>query len=126
MHLPHQAVLLTAPLPGVPLGEYLAGCEACESRRAVMAAAGDVLARLYSAGLSWPDLRAKHVFVADDGTIGLLDLERLRACRRAAPPPAAAGQVRRFCRELKDAGASDEDLASLLAPLEHKRLEVRG
>jgi len=120
--LAHQGVLLMTVLAGVSLAEYLSAPARGESRRRVMAAAGGTLARLYEAGLCWPDLRAKHVFVSAEGRIGLLDLERLHPSRDAGRCMDAL--VGRFCLELRECGATDEDLADLLAALGRDRSSV--
>jgi len=114
----HQGVLLTAAVGGEPLAAYLQRDEPPAARRAVLAEVGRTVAKLYQAGLSWPDLLSKHVFIGTDGRIGLIDLERLTpvgdALREQIPQ-----QARQFCRSLRARGATDDDLTALLAGIAH-------
>ncbi len=113
--LPWRGVLAMTPLAGGPLDAYLAGGPPADERRAVFQAVGRTLRRVYAAGLAWPDLRAKHVYVADGPAIGLLDLERLgRGGRRLVR------QVRGFCRELQQAGASEQERQAFLGALDRR------
>jgi len=81
--LPWQAVIVSTCLPGRPLDEYLASGIDPAGRRATLAAVGSVIAKLYEAGLSWPDLLPKHVFISPQREVGLIDLERMHPCRSA-------------------------------------------
>ena len=109
---PWQGVLVMDRLAGVPLNAWLAAGPEAPRRRAVLGDVGRTIAALYRGGFSWPDLRVKHIFVDEDGRIGLLDLERLRPCRWAVRRW-LPGHVRRLCRALRDAGADEGDLAAL-------------
>lgn len=110
--LPWRAAMLTTCLPGVPLNEYLAARAPGRNRRTVLEAVGCALAKLYRAGLSWPDLVPRHIHVGRDARVGMLDLERLRP-RRNAMRRCMPRQVGRFCRMLRDDGVAEEDLAAL-------------
>jgi len=110
--LPHRGVLAMTELSGGRVDDYLDARPPAEQRRAVLAAVGRTLRTLYGAGLSWPDLRVKHVYVDPPGKVGLLDLERLEP--RSDAPRRMPRQVRRFCRELREHGADDGDTDALL------------
>lgn len=113
--LPWRGVLAMTVVSGVVLNEYLASADGAE-RTAAMLAVGRTLRTLYESGLSWPDLRVKHVYVDDGLSVGLLDLERLDTCRNAWGRRTAR-QVECFCAELRDAGAEEGDLAAMLGAL---------
>jgi hypothetical protein len=112
--LPVRGVIVLGPLAGQTLGEYLQGTIDASVRRATLVEVGRALAALRNAGLYWPDVRAKHVYVDDAGGIGLLDLERLdratiRTTRRWPR------QLDRLCKELAEAAALEsDDLAALI------------
>lgn len=74
--LPHQGVFVSLPLAGIPLEEFLAAAPA-DTAAGAMRNLAAALSRISAAGLCWPDLHLRHVHVLDDGTIGLLDLERV-------------------------------------------------
>ena len=119
--LPTQAVIVSTRLPGRRLDHCLAADDAQPGRREVLTAVGSALARLYEAGLSWPDLVPKHVYVSDDGGVGVLDLARVRRCRNALVRCMPA-QVRRFCHRLRQHGAAEADLDVLLQAMGYEDL----
>jgi len=110
--LPWRGVLAMTLLPGVALFRHLPSAGRAE-RAAALEATGRTLRRLYEAGLNWPDLRVKHVFIDDGPSVGLLDLERLDACRNARGRRATR-HLDRFCAELRDAGADEGEVAAML------------
>ena len=116
--LPHQGVLVTAPLAGVELDDWLVAEEDASRRTRVLAEVGQAVAKLYRAGWSWPDLVPRHIFLTPGGEqIGMLDLERLDrpvgGLRRLLRQ-----QVGRFVGMLRrDAGLTGEQAEALLAPL---------
>ena len=79
--------------------------------------AGAAARKLYEAGLSWPDLLPKHLFLAD-GAAGVLDLARMRHTRRALKR-FMPRQVGRFCAKLRACGADAGDVAAFLEGLGH-------
>ena len=110
--LAHQGFLMTLPLAGQSLEELYKSGPSMTERAAVLSAMCDAIARIEQAGLCWPDLRPRHVFVDGPGTIGLLDLERLAPqsrhnCRRVVRCWGL------FVKELKAAGAGKEDFVLL-------------
>lgn len=109
---PHQGVLLLTELPGEPMDIWLARSDRSAD---ALVGAGEAIARLYRAGLSWPDLLPKHVFLSADGQVGLLDLERLR--ESTAAPRELLKHLPRFCRQMRRCGANEQDMRSLLAGL---------
>jgi len=110
--LAHRGVLVTAELAGTPLDKLL-GSAGPDRRRDAMAAAGRTAAKLYAAGLSWPDLLPRHVHVIEGGDAGLLDLERLRPAAGARLACDRRRQVERFIDECRACGAGEDDLAAL-------------
>ena len=113
--LPWRGVLAMTVLPGVVLNEYLVSADGAEQTAALLAV-GRTLRMLYEAGLSWPDLRVKHVYIDDGPSVGLLDLERLATCRNAWGRQTAR-QIECFCRELGDAGADEADVVAMLGAI---------
>jgi tRNA A-37 threonylcarbamoyl transferase component Bud32 len=122
--LPWRGVLMMTRLPGRALKEYLAANPEPEARRSVLASVGRALRALYGARLSWPDLRAKHVYVDEGERIGLMDLDRLEPCRNVRRRMPA--QLRRFCRELREFGADEGELAAMMEALEHPHVVDPG
>ena len=125
---PGSAVVVMTELAGQPLDQLLETDPPDEARRNALRAAGEVAANIYQAGLSWPDLRAKHIILGD-GPAGVLDLTRMRPARGAARKPMGK-QIGRFCAELRLLGCSSGDIetfldAFALAP-PHLRQELLG
>lgn len=106
--LPFRGVLVMTELAGKPLDKCLACLSDSPKRREILRAVGATVGKLYRAGLSWPDLMPKHVFIDEAGTVGLLDLERLRSTRCAMWR--MSKRVRRFVRLLRDCGAEADEL----------------
>ena len=110
--LPAAGVVVMTELPGTPLDKFLATDPPPEQRLAALHGAGQVAARIYEAGLSWPDLRAKHIIVSEP-TPGVLDLTRMRPARRLTRGYVLK-ELRRFCGELRDQGCDDADVSEML------------
>ncbi len=113
--LPWQAAIIMTELPGVPMYEFLSAAPPADRRKAVMRSAGAVAAKLYRAGLSWPDMAPKH-FIINGDEVGILDLARMRRTRRPAEwfmPK----QVRRFSNRLISRNGSEDDLKNFLDAL---------
>ncbi|MDY7010351.1 MAG: lipopolysaccharide kinase InaA family protein [Planctomycetota bacterium] len=113
--LPWQAAIIMTELPGVPMSEFLKTDQPAENRAVVMNAAGAVAAKLFSAGLSWPDIAPKH-FIIDGDTVGILDLARMRKTNSPVKffiPK----QVRRFGDRFRSRGGSEDDLKIFLNAL---------
>jgi len=109
--LPWQGVLVTRELAGRPLSRMLLNDPPDEKRLEAVRGAGVVVGRLHAARLCWPDLAPKHFYIRRDGSIGVLDLARLR---RDAGPRAAyvPKQVRRFCQQLARHGGTKAEAAA--------------
>ena len=114
--LAFQGVLVTGVLAGEGLDDFLRSQPPGEPRRQTMRAVGEAIGRLYSAGLNWPDLVARHVYAAPGLTVGMLDLERLHPARRGLRQ-AMRRQVDRFIRDCLRAGAGPDETAALLEAL---------
>ena len=77
--LPHQAVIVMLPMDGIPLPEFLKQEKDLEKRRQAIAKAEQTLHFLQENALDWlRDCKPEHFFVLRDGSIGLIDLERLK------------------------------------------------
>ena len=97
---PDRACLIMLPLDGVDLDKYLKG-EADEAKRkSFIEKAEQTLAALQEKGFDWPDHKPEHFFVMNDGTIGLIDLERLRYIGKPLSEAKCAAQLARFRRLL--------------------------
>jgi len=105
--LPVSAVLITMPLAGTPISKMLNGAAEEGALRQALVSAGRIAARLCEAGLSWPDLRAKH-FLVDGDTVGILDLARMRRTGQSAARDMVK-QTAKFLGELRRLGGSDGD-----------------
>ncbi len=113
--LPWQAAIIMTEIPGAAMSEFLKTDQPTDRRRVVMNAAGAVAAKLYQAGLSWPDMVPKH-FIIDGDTVGILDLARMRKTRRPAER-FMPKQVRRFSDRLDKRGGNEDDLKNFLDAL---------
>ncbi|MHC4982261.1 MAG: lipopolysaccharide kinase InaA family protein [Planctomycetota bacterium] len=107
LFFPGRGVLVMTELAGRPLDDWLASNTDRSSRSEVLQRVGSQVGRLYGAGLSWPDLQPKHVYIDDNASVGLLDLERLRPSGRWARR--MREQVRRFTEALRG-GADEEEI----------------
>ncbi len=113
--MPWQAAMVMRELPGAPMYEFLSADTPADRRRDVMRTAGEVAAKLYRAGLAWPDIAPKH-FIVNGDAVGILDLARMRRTRRPVKwfmPK----QVRRFCDRLGNRGGSEDDIKTFLDAL---------
>ena len=110
--LPRQAAIIMTELPGAAMSEFLKTDHLSESRRIVMSAAGAVAAKLFRAGLCWPDMVPKHLII-DGETVGILDLARMRKTARPVEK-FMPKQVRRFSDRLNKRGGNDDDLKNFL------------
>ncbi|HUS47038.1 MAG TPA: lipopolysaccharide kinase InaA family protein [Phycisphaerae bacterium] len=106
--LPRQGVLLMRELAGEPLDAWLASHKETPVRFDVLRNVGSQVARLYNAGLFWPDLAPKHVFIDERGSIGLLDLERIRPAGTSTRQ--MRRQLSRFVSALRGIGAGAEEI----------------
>ena len=113
--LPSIAALVTRPLAGMPVDEFLQASPPESERHAAMHAAGVAVAKIYASGLSWPDLLPKHVFL-DGHTVGVLDLARMRPVTLTTPRRMDK-QVLRFCGQLLAVGGDEGDRAAFLNAL---------
>ncbi|MCD4699612.1 MAG: hypothetical protein K8R91_03455, partial [Phycisphaerae bacterium] len=113
--LPWQAAIIMTELQGVPMSEFLKTDQPADRRRIVMIAAGEVAAKLFRAGLAWPDMAPKH-FIIDGDTVGILDLARMRKTRRTVKS-FMPKQVRRFCNRFRGRGGNEDDLKNFLNAL---------
>ncbi len=113
--LPWQAAIIMTELPGAAMSEFLKTDHPSESRRIVMSAAGAVAAKLFRAGLCWPDMVPKH-FIIDGDTVGILDLARMRKTARPVER-FMPKQVRRFSDRLNKRGGNADDLKNFLDAL---------
>ena len=67
------------PMDGIPLPEFLKQEKDLEKRRQAIAKAEQTLHFLQENALDWlRDCKPEHFFVLRDGSIGLIDLERLK------------------------------------------------
>ncbi|MDD4099010.1 MAG: phosphotransferase [Lentisphaeria bacterium] len=77
--LPNTGVMVMLPLPGMPVDQFVADPKNQARAEEVISKAEDTLAALQSCRLDWKtDCKPEHFFILDDGTIGVIDLERLR------------------------------------------------
>lgn len=113
--VPWQAVMVMRELPGTAMHEFLRAEPPASHRCAVMRTAGAIAAKLFRAGLAWPDMAPKH-FIIDGETVGILDLARMR--RTGMPLKLfMPRQVRRFCDRFRSRGGSEDDLRNFLDAL---------
>ena len=93
---PDRACLIMLPLNGVDLDKYLKA-EADEAKcKSFIEKAEQTLAMLQEKGFDWPDHKPEHFFVMNDGSIGLIDLERLQYVGHPLSGAKCAAQLARF------------------------------
>ena len=94
--LPHSAVLITLPVPGVPLDKiWQDESISIERRRECVKLASDTLKKLQSMGCDWgKDCKPEHFFISQDNQVHLIDVERMHF--RLVSPEECAKQFERF------------------------------
>ena len=93
---PNTACLIMLPLDGIDLDKYLKAETDEEKRKSFIVKAEETLTALQKNGFDWPDHKPEHFFVMNDGTIGLIDLERLRFIGKTLNEAKCAAQLARF------------------------------
>lgn len=93
---PDRACLVMLPLDGVDLDKYLKAETDETKRKSFIEKAEQTLAALQAKGFDWPDHKPEHFFVMNDGSIGLIDLERLRYVDHPLSEEKCAAQLARF------------------------------
>jgi len=93
---PNTACLIMLPLDGVGLDKYLKSETDNEKCKSFIDRAEQTLAALQEKGFDWPDHKPEHFFVMNDGSIGLIDLERLRYVGHPLSEAKRAAQLARF------------------------------
>lgn len=116
MGLPHKAVLLTAPLEGIPLDEWLKGRTDAVARRKELRNTGAAVALLHGASLIWRDLVPRHIYISPGLPIGLLDVERMRPARIRGNWRHER-HIKRFCKHLGRYGADEAEVSAFLEGL---------
>ncbi|MGI5922661.1 MAG: lipopolysaccharide kinase InaA family protein [Lentisphaeria bacterium] len=95
--LPHTGVMIMLPVAGVPIDHFAANPENHDQAQEAIAQAERTLARLQDCRLDWKtDCKPEHFFVRPDGSIALIDLERLRLRKKPLPKDYRNMQLRRF------------------------------
>lgn len=120
LRLPTRGFLVTLPLPGVSLHE-LAEAKSLRLAPALRELAA-AIGRIADAGYCWPDLLPRHVFVQEDGRIGLLDLERVHRVRFGGASRIRRS-VRKFVAEMAALGAGPEHVRPFVESLRALGLE---
>ena len=93
---PDTACLVMLPLDGVDLDAYLKK-ETDELKcKSFIDKAEQTLSALQAKGFDWPDHKPEHFFVMNDGSIGLIDLERLRYVGHPLSSGKCVAQLSRF------------------------------
>lgn len=95
--LPFQGVMVMLPMDGIPLPEFLKQEKDLEKRRQAIAKAEQTLHFLQENALDWlRDCKPEHFFVLRDGSIGLIDLERLHQRKKPLSAKIRKNQFDRF------------------------------
>ncbi len=93
---PDRACLIMLPLDGVDLDKYLQGEKDEAKCKLFIDKAEQTLAMLQEKGFDWPDHKPEHFFVMNDGSIGLIDLERLSFIGKPLGEAKCVAQLARF------------------------------
>lgn len=95
--LPHTGVLVMLPVGGIAIDRFAADPKNHDQAHDAIAKAEQTLVRLQDCGLDWKtDCKPEHFFVRPDGSIALIDLERLRQRSKPLTTEYRAKQLRRF------------------------------
>lgn len=118
--LPCQAAMVMTVLNGVSLHKIIQSDPPEADRSVAICAAARTAAKLYEAGLSWPDLAPKH-FLIENGLAGVLDLARMR---KTAMPLRTymPRQVERFLARLRGWGGGEEDVRTFLDAMGYEKM----
>lgn len=100
LSLPTVGGLIMLPVAGIPLDTYVTQEQDSAKRQAAIAASEALLAKLQHDGVCWVDCKPEHFFIRDDGTIGLIDLERAVFRNHALPPKICQAQLDFFRRRM--------------------------
>lgn len=98
--LPTVAGIIMLPLPGVSLEDYLAQETDPEKRHQAIARCEAVLDEFQQRGVYWPDSKPEHFLLQPDGTVGLIDLERVEFRHAPLDTTRANRQLAHFRRRL--------------------------
>jgi hypothetical protein len=111
------------PLPAA----LAAGSAGRRSRRALLAAVGDLVGALHAAGIDHPDLKPSNLLVAPTGALALLDLDALVPPRRLTwrRRLRALGQLEAYARDLAP-GLSRSDRLRVLHAYLGRNPALRG
>ena len=93
---PDRACLIMLPLDGVDLDKYLKTETDGAKRKSFIEKAEQTLSALQEKGFDWPDHKPEHFFVMNNGSIGLIDLERLQYVGHPLSEAKCASQLARF------------------------------
>ncbi len=93
---PDTACLIMLPLDGVDLDKYLKSETDITKGQEFILKAERTLLELQKHGFDWPDHKPEHFFVMNDGSIGLIDLERMRFIGGPLCEAKCAAQLARF------------------------------
>lgn len=93
--LPDKAAFIMCEIPGVNLDSFVRSASRDEALKAI-AAAEQTLRELQQAGFLWPDHKPEHFIIRPDGTVAVIDLERLVVIHKPVPDKLAQVQLRRF------------------------------
>ena len=97
LFMPDKAVMIMLPVPGRSLDKIWKEEKDETIRLRARQLALDTLAQLWERGCDWGrDCKPEHFFIAEDGTVSLIDVERMHFRRKALPQKTRDEQLARF------------------------------
>jgi len=97
---PYQAGIIMLELQGIDLNSYLRSGVSKEEAARVIAMAEELTRQLQSKGLCWPDNKAEHFILRPDGSLAIIDLERMTVRRHPITGTLAEKQLEHFRKSL--------------------------
>lgn len=98
--VPSAAGIVMLPVDGVSLEDYLRQEQDKEKRQKAIEQCEALLGEFQRQGIFWPDSKPEHFLIRDDGSVGLIDLERVQFCRAPLKTTLANRQLANFRRRL--------------------------
>ena len=95
--MPDKAVMIMLPVSGSSLDKIWKEEKDEAIRLRARQLALDTLAQLWEKGCDWgKDCKPEHFFIAEDGMVSLIDVERMHFRRKALPQKSRDAQLARF------------------------------
>ena len=97
-------------LEGMPLYDFIAVEPEAHRREYAIRRCRETLESLQSQGIDWPDCKAEHFMLMRNGTVGILDLERVTFHHAPLPDKKCQKQLNHFSNTVEHALAANKSI----------------